>query len=300
MRRLVKMFLNRYGYDIIKTERFQARKGTKERKIMVGNFMIGMPQNNIQLVNYKIQPGLNMEIGRLASAVHKKYPGMTAIDIGANTGDTISIIRSAVDCPVIGIEGDDVSYNFLERNVKQFKNVSIEKVFLGERSEKMNVHMGSEGWNNTIIPTKSEGKEVSFRTLNEVIAEKYAMHDIKFVKLDIEGYDTIALRGAQNVITQHKPVIIFEYNRDVMNVIREDGLSTLLSFKTIGYNKVIFFDHLGRMLLSTFLHNEAEIIDLHNYGIGKGNLLGYYDICLFHSNDDDIAADFTKAEKECL
>ena len=171
---------------------------------------------------------------------------------------------------------------------------------MSERSENLSVELESKGWNTTIIPAKNAEKILSFKTLDEVIAEKYAAHNIKFIKLDIEGFDTIALRGSQNVIEKHRPVIIFEYNRDVMNVIGEDGLSTLLSFKKHGYNKILFFDHLGRLLLSTFLHNEAEIIDLHNYAISTANLLGYFDICLFHKEDDDIAADFLEKERKYL
>lgn len=300
MKKIVRNFLNRYGYDIIKTEAYQLRKGTKEKKVKVGKFIVCMPENNIQLANYKLHPNLNAPIGRLAVAVQNKYSEMTAIDVGANVGDTIAVIKSVVDCPIIGIEGDDISYKFLEKNVRQFDNVSIVKTFLGEKKETLNVRLENDGWNTTIIPTDNGEKAISFKTLDELIDDQFDKHNLKFLKLDVEGFDTIVLRGAYKFIEKHKPVILFEYNRDVMKTINEDGLSTLLSFGKLNYNKILFFDHLGRLLLTTSLQNEDQIIDLHNYAITKANLLGYFDICLFHKNDNDIAHSFLNEERKHL
>jgi FkbM family methyltransferase len=301
MKKIIRRFLNRFGYDIVKTDDRYMSKSRKEKTVQVGRFKISMPANNVQLVHYMLYPDLNSQLGRLALVIAKKYPNMTTIDVGANVGDTIAVIKSAVDTPIIGIEGDDLSYAFLEKNCRQFSNVTTIKTFLGEKSQDVKAELKKSGWNTTIVPT-SEGEAISFRTLDEVLAtEQMKPAGIKLLKTDVEGFDTIVLRGAYKTIETNRPVLFFEYNRDRMQEIGEAGLPTLLGFGNYGYNKIVFFDHKGRLLMSTSMKNKDEITYLHQYARGKNNLLGYYDICIFHQQDDDIADEFLKIEtKYCL
>jgi len=118
--------------------------------------------------------------------------------------------------------------------------------------------------------------------------------------VDVEGFDTIVLRGANAIIDKHKPVLFFEYNRENMKAIKEEGLSTVLSFSRYGYNKIAFFDHKGTLVLATEMKNAAEITYLHEYISSPKNLMGYYDICIFHEADTTVAADFLQQEKRFL
>jgi len=260
-----------------------------------------MPGTNIQLGNYKIYPDLNAQLGRLAAAIHKKYSGMAVIDVGANVGDTIAILKSAVDVPVIGIEGDETSFNYLQKNTSGFNDVKIIKTFLGERSEDTKVSMEKTGWNNTIIPDASGTEQISFKSLDDVISGSgLGSAEIKLLKVDVEGFDTIVLRGATAIIDKHKPVLFFEYNRENMKAINEEGLSTVLSFAKYGYSKIVFFDHKGTLVIATEMKNAEEITYLHEYISSPKNLMGYYDICIFHETDLAIAADFLQQEKRFL
>lgn len=300
MKKLIRNFLNHFGYEIIKTDDRYVSKNSRDKSVRVGKYPIIMPGNNIQLANYKMYPDLNGQLGRLAIAIAKKYPGMTAVDVGANVGDTISIIKSAIDIPVIGIEGDDISYRYLEKNVQQFSGVSSYKTYLGDKKQNVRADLEKSGWNTTIVPKLLGEKTVSFKTLDEVLSEdKLRNAEIKLLKTDVEGFDTIVLRGAMDTVRKFHPILFFEYNRDNMKTINEDGLSTLLSFGDYNYNKVAFFDHKGRLLIVTAMKNVSEITYLHHYAIGKNNLLGYFDICIFHENDDSVAEDFLQTESIC-
>ena len=107
-------------------------------------------------------------------------------------------------------------------------------------------------------------------------------------------------RGATAIIDKHKPVLFFEYNRENMKAINEDGLSTVLSFSQYNYNKIVFFDHKGTLVMATAMKNEEEITYLHEYISSSKNLLGYYDICIFHETDSKIAEDFLEQERKYL
>ena len=301
MRKLIRNFLNRYGYDIVKTGIPYIPPVKGEGTVKVGKFPVIMPGNNVQLANYQIYPDLNSQFGRLAASIFRKYPGMTVIDVGANVGDTIAVVKSAVDVPVIGIEGDATSFAYLQKNTGQFSHVSVVKTFLGERSQQATVNMDKSGWNNTIIPDAKGNEQITLKSLDDVITEGgFNNAEIKLLKVDVEGFDTIVLRGASRIIEKHKPVLFFEYNRENMITINEDGLSTVLSYETLGYRKIAFFDHKGTLVLSTDIQNTEVVTGMHEYISSKKNLMGYYDICIFHENDTIIAEEFLRTEKSFL
>jgi hypothetical protein len=67
-----------------------------------------------------------------------------------------------------------------------------------------------------------------------------------------------------------------------------------LSLEKYGYRSVIFFDNYGRfILLTTPLSDQKDLIKQltsHILTIIKASV-GYYDICLFHENDTDLAGE---------
>ena len=48
------------------------------------------------------------------------------------------------------------------------------------------------------------------------------------------------LKGSQNVLKTGRPVVIFEYNRENLNPLGEDGLSSFVHLKDHGYRSVLF------------------------------------------------------------
>ena len=301
MKNLVRNVFRRFGYDIIKTGVPYVAKSKKPVTINVGKFRIEMPGNNIQRSNYIIFPDLNAQLGRLASVIYNKYSDMAAVDIGANVGDTIAVIKSFVNIPVVGIEGDDISFDYLTKNIQQFSNVSIVKAFLGERSETITANFSSVGWNTTISPSEKGADQVLIRTLDDVISNEIKRDlNYKLLKSDVEGFDTIVLRGATQIIKKYKPVLFLEYNRTIMKRNGEEGLSTIFSFRDLGYDKIVFFDHVGTLLLSTSLANKEVITHLHEYISSDKNLLGYLDIAIFHESDTDISEQYIEGERKYL
>ena len=297
MKQLIRNLFRRFGYDIIRKDDMFGSKKDKNKTVRVWNYYISMPGNNTLLRTYKIYPDFNSHLSRLAKKIAHKYPDMVIVDIGANVGDTIAVLRSVVDVPIIGIEGDDISYQYLKENTKQFQNISIIKTFLGEKRQNLKVEFESTGWNTTIIPTDTGEKTISFETLDHIIDDKKLNNpNIKLIKIDAEGFDTIVLRGSYNIISKHFPVLFFEYNLDIMKKIGEDGRSTIFSYSNYGYSRISFFDYLGRLLLSTSLDNIREINSLLDYLTNQNNLLGYYDVCIFHKQDDELPDEFLREE----
>jgi FkbM family methyltransferase len=297
MKKFFRNLLNAIGYDIVKVNVHADSKAGKVKKVQVGKFVIDMPGNNVQISTYKYRPDANSILGTLAAAIAEKYPDLAVIDIGANVGDTIAVIKSAIDVPVIGIEGDAISFGFLQKNAPLFSNLTLIQSFLGEKKENIQVAFEKSGWNTTLVPS-ANGQTLSLKTLDEVLSDEGLFNrTLKMLKIDCEGFDTIILRGAGELLQKHRPVIFFEYNKTNMNAIGEDGLSTLFSMEQYGYHSALFFDNYGRFMLRAPLSDKALISALHDYTEDGVSQVGYYDICLFHQQDEQLSDIFMKSVK---
>ena len=265
----------------------------------VGCYSIQMPGINPLVKCYSQFPDSIGQLGRLASLLKRKYPNLAAIDIGANVGDTACIIKSTADIPLLCIEGDDFSYGFLERNVKQFQNVSIHKLFLGEKSEAISAAFEKTGWNTTIKPGSDiSAKKINVTSLDDFLANQPDAANYKLIKIDTEGFDCPIIRGGAKFIQQMHPVIAFEYNRDNMQAIGEKGLDTLSMLSNLGYSQVAFHDPCGRFFSAATMSDTAFIRDLHDYADGRHGAIYYFDLTVFHENDIDVARTFVEAERE--
>jgi FkbM family methyltransferase len=295
MRKLIRQLLNKFGYDIVKTENFLAAKSGKTYEVKVGKFNIKMPGNNAQIWNYKNHPTLNNNLGQLAEIIQEKYSGSKIIDVGANVGDTMAIIRSYVDAPIINIEGDEQSFSYLEQNTKLFNNIINLKYFLGERNEVLKVNIDKKGWNNTIIPESDATETLSLITLDNLFEEKGINEDeFKLIKIDVEGFDTVILRGALELVKKNKPAILLEF--DARNMLQinevEKGIATILSLQDFDYEEVLIFDYLNNFIFNTNINNENLFKNLANYSNKPTTNLPYFDICIFSKQDADLAKKF--------
>ena len=299
MRKLIRSILNVFGYDVVKVNVHSDKKRHKIKKVSIGNYILEMPGNNPQISTYKYDPGANSQLGRLSACVATKYPSLSVLDVGANVGDTIAIIKSAIEIPVIGIEGDNFAFEFLKKNTMSLKNVTLIKTFLGEKIESKRISLEKTGWNTTLIPNEEQGDMIHLKTLDEVLGEEHLLNrTLKLLKIDCEGFDTIIIRGSAKLIREKRPVIYFEYNRINMEAIQEEGLSTLLTLGEVGYRNVILFDNKGRYLMKVPIEQVDILKDLHRYAKDGDSCIAYYDICLFHEDDNDLAEQFVAAENQ--
>jgi FkbM family methyltransferase len=266
----------------------------------VGRYVIQVPGINPISTHYSRHPDYMSQLGRITALLKAKYPGLAAIDIGANVGDTACIIKSAADIPLLCIEGDDFTFGFLEQNLRQFQNTTAHKLFLGEKTETLAVSLDKGGWNTTIKPDAAgSATKIDVVSLDDFLATQSNVADYKLVKIDTEGFDCSIIRGAKKFLQQVRPVITFEYNRDNMDAIGETGLETLFMLADLGYAQAVFHDANGRFFCSTGLSDHKLIRDLHDYADGKNGSIYYYDITVFPEIDGDVAAGFAGQERSC-
>jgi FkbM family methyltransferase len=300
-----RMFANRQlahlGFAISRTQKTRWGWGNPIITTQVGRYSIQVPSINPISTHYTLHPNYSGHLGRLATLLKGKFPQFSALDIGANVGDTACIIKSAADVPILCIEGDDYTFGFLEQNLKQFQNVTAHNLFLGEQTGTMDICVEKSGWNTTLVPNQAgntgPSKKIKIASLDDFLATQSCVSSMKLLKIDTEGFDCAILRGARNFIRRVQPVITFEYNRENMDAIGEPGLDTLFMLADMGYSHIVFHDAFGRLLCSTTLAERDLIRDLHSYSDGKRSSIYYYDVTVFPISDADIAAAFIKTER---
>lgn len=294
--------MKKFIYRIIKILRTKPKnknlKSNLPQKGVLGicgyNLNIGSENPLIQI--YKDYPTYGKELGRLAKVIDKHYPTSTALDIGANIGDTCAIIMQSSKMKVVCFEGDPKVCDFLIENSNQLKGIQIFNIFLGEYSENLKINYEKKGWNTTILPNKAGEELVELHTLNKVWKEELNSENIKLIKIDTEGFDFKIIRGATELIQSLKPVIYCEYNRENLDVLGENPLDTFKILADIGYTDIVYFDNYGKFILSDSLKNEKLLNDLHDY-IRNGSF-SYFDVCIFHEIDKQLFYDFVLTEKQ--
>jgi FkbM family methyltransferase len=298
IKKTIRKLLNFFGYDFIKINIHSADKAKKTVPVKVGNYEILMPGNNAQISLYKSSPSANSQMARLAQLIFNRYNNSTMIDIGANVGDTIAVVRSETKIPIIAIEGDSFSYSFLQRNASKFEDVQLISEFLGEEKKQLKVTIEKKGWNNTLIPATNGTNVISINTLDNVLMEQQLEYrKIKLLKIDTEGFDTIILRGCKETILKNNPVLYFEYNGENMSKIGEQGFETIMNLKNVGYRNIYIFDCIDNLIMATTLDDINTIKQLHDYAHTNNTMIPYFDICIFHSEDASLANDFLRIEK---
>lgn len=297
LKKIFKYLFHKLGFQINGISR-QKSKSNEIVLRQVGKFNILMNKTHALPDYLKQFPHYSSNLPRLASKVKEKYQDLILIDIGANIGDTVALVRSISYCPIVCIEGDDFFFSILKKNITQFKNVHAFQFFLGEHDEKISGRTESIQGTLKIVPLNGNELKNNFQiiTLDAFLNINSEFKSAKLLKVDTDGFDLMIIRGSKDYLTKTKPVLFFEYDNYLLADLQDDGISTLNLLKNMGYETAIFYDNFGRFLLSTELKNEQLIQQLHDYTKHKKSAFSYYDICLFHQQDNQLAQEFIKDE----
>lgn len=294
------------GLNIVRVPTTRARDSSDATsvEVLIGGRSLIAPADSELPPLYKKYPTYMAELARIASQVFAKYPEMVAVDVGANIGDTSSIIRSGCSAPIICFEGDRNLDAFLAENASRVGNMTIRHTYLSDRSEMRDMMVDKLGNNSTLLPlnasTSTSVRQIEFLTLDDAIPA-VAERPIKLLKVDTEGFDPKVLRGASRILSDDRPVVLFEHNRANLSVIGEDNVSAFVHLRNAGYGPTIIWDAFGRMILGSDLSHTEIIEDLHGYVGFNGRLLSaavYLDACLFHRQDEDVARSCVTRERQ--
>lgn len=142
-------------------------------------------------------------------------PGMIIIDIGANVGFYTRLFSELVGDHgrVVAFEPDPLSFQILRKRLRGKTNTTLEQLALADREGEIMLRISKTNRaDNRIHPhegnVKTEETVVLLQTLDRY-CESQSMTKIDAIKMDIQGAETKALRGMQNVLSTMKPQWMF-------------------------------------------------------------------------------------------
>lgn len=296
MKRVILSFFRSLGYDVVKTKNNKSKvSGTGTMRI--GNYMLLIPDNYSLADIMRSYPFYSINLSHLSIFLNSKTPSFKIIDVGANIGDSVALIRSKINCPILCFEGTDQFYELLQKNTKEIPEVYTEHVFLGENIGDY-IHGESVIVNNTAtINSGSNKRQLKISSIDAYLAINSLFADARLLKIDTDGFDLKIINGAWNFINKVKPVIFFEYDYDLFSKNQDNGFALFQKFNVNGYEKAIVYDNYGRLLIQIETSDTKTIQFLTNYIKHKEHsVISYYDIIIYHNTDNALMDEFIKNE----
>lgn len=141
--------------------------------------------------------------------------GDVVIDGGANQGIFTTAFASYIGAEgrVLAVEPMPYAVERIRDNaaLNGFANVTVFEGGLSDQAGTATLDL-SRGVGSASITTDlggTETREIATATIDGLVAE-YELDRVDFIKLDIEGAEFLALRGAAQTIARHRPVICLE------------------------------------------------------------------------------------------
>lgn len=180
-----------------------------------------------------------------------------AVDIGANIGNH-SIEFSKYFLRVICFEPNPRAFDLLSANTRRLKNVSIHNFGCSSTVEKIKFfedYNNIGGSSSAIDITGNNEIEISVKPLDDLLDD---LSDVELIKIDVEGMEYSALKGAEKVISKFHPVICFEQHEAEFH----SGFAetqTLDLLRTKGYRIFALKNKKQRSLIVRRLNNIKQL-----------------------------------------
>jgi len=257
-------------------------------------FNISLPHNHALPSIRKIYPLYSSNIARIAKSIFIKYPDMTIIDIGANIGDSVAIMRSLCQSPILCIEGCNEYIPFLKINSSQFNNIEIDENYIGDPNLASSYNVIVEKGSAHII-NNSDNALINICSFNQILQRHPAFQNAKFWKIDTDGYDTSIIKQGLAEIKGSYPIIHFEYDPYFLDLSGNMNLDIFHVLRSYRYHYALFYENTGDFFAMIDICNETLLEDLHQAQCGRKSER-YWDICVFPEEDTDICISLRKSE----
>ncbi|PIQ50312.1 MAG: methyltransferase [Cytophagales bacterium CG12_big_fil_rev_8_21_14_0_65_40_12] len=204
--------------------------------------------------------------------------GNTVLDIGAHKGAYLYWLRKAVGPKgqVIALEPQPTLFQYLETAISKFgfKNIKIHHAGASSVKDTLSLFIPkAEGgtspgatFEKRETTENSHLIEVEVIPLNDLLKNRKSKID--FIKMDVEGHELDAFKGASDILLEDRPTILFECeNRHLKGITIFDVFAYLNS---LGYSGFFFLNSVLTPLeqFDIAIHqatHEGEIIDKKKY-----------------------------------
>lgn len=183
----------------------------------------------------------------LSSWLHKKRDTVTFFDAGANVGHHTLYMAGRAD-KVIAFEPFAVVRELIQQKLElnRLSCVTVLPVALGEKDETLRYYPGGKGNSGagTFLPeeigTYEEPVEIRVCNGDRLFAE-LALPRMDILKMDVEGFEPLVLRGLSSRMHQDRPMVLME-----LNARSRSGFGSEAGFRSAFWDGALFAEVRGR------------------------------------------------------
>lgn len=156
------------------------------------------------------------------------FQNMICMDVGANVGYYTAWLLKKKAKFVYAFEPDPVTFEILQKNTKNRKDVLGVCAAVGQFSGELNLYVDDKhsGDNRTKYTAMRNFIKVPAISIDTYFAEN-RLEKIDFIKIDVQGAETAVLNGASESIEEFKPMILIEVSPEAVDVDREELINFL-------------------------------------------------------------------------
>ena len=172
--------------------------------------------------------------------------GELVIDIGSNIGWYSLVLSSQAQPTVFSFEPDPLNFSLLKDNIQlngrhniQGFNLALDKE---ESVKTLHLYKSYNLGRHSFIPHEKSTRSVEVRT---VMLDKFLQElghegeSVKFLKIDIEGYEYPALLGAEQTL-KNTSVVLSEFSPSAMKKIGQDPMDLVYYLQGLGFTPAHF------------------------------------------------------------
>jgi FkbM family methyltransferase len=193
---------------------YQQKLLSKELVLVhLSDFSIYAMTSDINIGNYIIQ-SKHYETHVTSILSKTLESGSVFLDLGANIG-YFSLLASGI----VGSSGKVISFEPNTQNLQllyssilenKFNNIYTYPFAVSDTNQILKItSFGSNGFLDT-----PESDQLNCQFTQSIVLDKILQNEdrINVIKMDIEGYEPLALNGMQDIINTHRPIIITEFS----------------------------------------------------------------------------------------
>src|SRR5574343_315467 len=220
--------------------------------IRIGDCVFFLDQNDIAVS------------GSLAFGVFEKFEsnlfansieaGMNIVDIGAHIGyySVIAARKTGNDGKVFSFEPENRNYSLLRKNIEsnRLDNVVTVKSALSDAAGKRNLYLNqlNRGNNSFLEGELNNIKIVVDTDTLDSFMDNCGNPPINIIKIDVEGAESMVLRGMKRTLERNKKITIFtELSPYTMQCLGESAETYLCDLKSLGFSISIIDENLKEL-----------------------------------------------------
>jgi FkbM family methyltransferase len=169
-------------------------------------------------------------------------PGGILLDIGANIGWYSIVLAKESKLTVYAFEPHPFNFSMLKENIRinQLEHIHAFPYAIADREGRMKLHI-YKSYNMGRHSLVDHGKTGRYHEVDTVSIDSFMkknaldLQPVEMIKIDIEGFEMAALRGAENTIRRTR-FVFSEFSPAIMKSINESPSAYVDFMQRLGFN----------------------------------------------------------------